>query len=588
MKPNGASAHSLVKLWQILTPDERRRALTLLFLMFIGMLLETLGISLVIPVFHLISRPDFDSAIPGLRPIFIAMGNPRHETIVVVAVIMLVVVYLFKGVFLAFLSWREMRFAFGLQAEISQRLFATYLGQPYTFHLQRNSAELIRNIIGEVAQLIANCILPALVLVAETLVLIGLCVLLLAMEPLGALVVLAVVGIAGWGFHRLSREYLTQWGATRQIHEGLRLQHLQEGLGGAKDVLVLGREQEFLNQYAEHNMRTARVTQLQKTLQQLPRLWLEILAISGLAVLVLVMLAQGRALNLIVPILGLFAAAAFRLLPSANRIISAIQSLRYGMPVIDILHAELQLAPMPNLRESRKTSRFGEALTFHCVSYTYPNAPQPALFELSLRINRGESVGVIGSSGAGKSTLVDILLGLLSPDCGSVRVDGIDIRQNLRQWQDQIGYVPQTIFLSDDSLRRNIAFGVSEKQIDEQAIRRVIHAAQLEALVNTLPQGLDTPVGERGVRLSGGQRQRIGIARALYHDPAVLILDEATSALDVSTEQDVMHAIRALHGSKTIVIVAHRLSTVAHCDRIYHLEHGKLEREGPAESLIGK
>jgi ABC-type multidrug transport system fused ATPase/permease subunit len=315
---------------------------------------------------------------------------------------------------------------------------------------------------------------------------------------------------------------------------------------------------------------------MQSTLQQMPRLWLEVLAVSGLAILVISMLAQNRSLEAVLPTLGLFAAAAFRLMPSVSRILGAVQALRYGMSMIDVLHAELSLKIPETTGKQKPSAPFHSNMELSHVSYTYPAAASAALKDISLLIKRGESVGFIGVSGAGKSTLVDIILGLLTPDQGDVRVDAKDIQQNLRNWQDQIGYVPQSIYLTDDTLRRNIAFGLPDEQIDDAAVKRAIQSAQLVGFVNSLPEGLMTMVGERGIRISGGQRQRIGIARALYHDPAVLLLDEATSSLDTATELGVMQAVKALQGSKTILIVAHRLSTVEHCDSLFKMEDGKL------------
>lgn len=580
-----SNATSTGKVWSLLTPPERRSAAALLALMLIGMALETLGVSLVIPVLTLLTQPDYAEQLPALRPLLAALGDPSHDKLVIGAVLGLVVVYLFKALFLAFLAWRQARFAFGVQAELSQRLFTVYLRQPYTFHLQRNSAELLRNVVGEVNILTNNTIIPSLILLTEVLVLIGLSTLLLMIEPLGTLIVVGVLGVAAGGFHYLTRSRLARWGRARQHHEGLRIQHLQQGLGGAKEVKLLGREREFLERYRIHNLQSARARLLQQALQQLPRLWLELLAVCGLAALVLTMLAQGRALAAVLPTLGVFAAAAFRLMPSANRMMRAVQSLRYGRAVIDTVHSELKIAAPSKKDDKSGLTHFRGRLELDKVSFTYPGSSTPALTGLSLTIQNGETVGFIGASGAGKSTLVDILLGLLTPDVGEVRVDGKDIHTNLRGWQEQVGYVPQSIFLTDDTLRRNVAFGLPNEQIDEAAVWRAIRSAQLEEFVRSLPQGLDTFVGERGIRLSGGQRQRIGISRALYHDPAVLVLDEATSSLDTATERGVMEAVRALHGTKTILIVAHRLSTVGHCDRLYRIEHGKVVREGSPETV---
>lgn len=578
------------KILGILTTEERKRGLVLLCLMIIGMALETLGIGLFIPAISLLMQDDLATRYPVVAPILARLGNPSQQSIIMGAMLILVGIYLIRTIYLAFLAWWQTRFAFSVQRRLSQQLFVTYLSQPYTFHLQRNSAQMINNATGEVGIFTYKTLLPSMLLITESLVLLGVGGLLLVVEPVGAVIVALVLGIASWGFHRATRGRVARWGVARQFHEGKRIQHLQQGLGGVKDVKLLGRESDFLEQYSIHNTRSAHVGERQITLQQIPRLWLELLAVTGMALLIMSMLAQGREMVHIIPTLGLFAIAAFRLMPSMTRILGAVQALRFGMPVINTLRDELSLveSKLPKTNSSDALA-LQQEIRLSDVVYTYAGTAKPALHGLTLSIKKGESVGFIGSSGAGKSTLVDILLGLLQPDAGEVSVDGCDIRRNMRGWQDQIGYVPQSIYLTDDSLRRNVAFGLPAELIDDAAVLRALRAAQLEEFVGGLPEGLDTVVGERGVRLSGGQRQRIGIARALYHDPQVLVLDEATSSLDTNTEHEVMQAVGSLHGSKTIVIVAHRLSTVEHCDRLYRLEHGRVVAEGaPAVMLAAK
>lgn len=570
---------------ELLTPAERKSAVVLSCLMVIGMALETLSVGLLVPVMAILMQDDLAARYPDIGPVLESIGNPTQGKLIAGAMFGLIGIYLVKNLYLAFLAWWQMRFAFGVQAQLSQRLFTIYLRQPYTFHLQRNSAQLIRNVIAEVSVFTSNTLLPGMLLLTECLVLFGIAILLMLVEPLGALIVVLVLGGAAWGFYRGTRTRISRWGKERQHHDGLRLQHLQQGLGGAKDVKLLGRESDFLAQYRIHNTQSARVGRFQSTLLQLPRLWLELLAVTGLALLVLSMLVQGQAMTSIVPTLGLFAAAAFRLMPSVNRVLSAVQSLRYGLPVINSLRKELKLAAPEPTEKIYNNAAFQNEIRLTDISYAYPGAHTLALDGLSIVIRKGESVGFIGTSGSGKSTLVDVILGLLTPSIGRVEVDGQDIERGLRAWQDQIGYVPQSIYLTDDTLRRNVAFGLPSEQIDDAAVVRAIKAAQLEGFVNSLPNGLESVVGERGIRLSGGQRQRIGIARALYHDPAVLVLDEATSALDTSTENEVMRAVLDLQGSKTILIVAHRLSTVEHCDRFYRLERGKVVEDGHPESI---
>ncbi len=576
------------KLWHLLSPEQRRAAMLLLALMLIGMVLETLGIGLVVPTLALMTQGDIASRYPLLAPLLNNLGNPSRERLVIAGMLILVGVYVVKTLFLGFLTWRQMSFAFGVQTNLSQRLLRGYLRLPYAFHLQRNSAQLINTVVTDTNQLTHNGLMSGMIFLTEILVLLGISVLLLAVEPLGALLVVSTLGLAGWGFGRITKDRILRWGEARTFHEEQRIQHLQQALGGVKDVKLLGREDDFLAQYWLHNAGSARVGQRQSTLQGLPRLWLELLAVTGLAGLVMVMIWQEKPLEALLPTLGLFAAAAFRVLPSVGRLLTSIQLLHYAVPVIKNIHRELSLMDEVKVSQHVQILSFKKTLTVDFVRYNYPSAEAQALRGVSLAIPCGASVGIVGGSGAGKSTLVDIILGLLTPVSGAVKVDGIDIQTNLRGWQNQIGYVPQSIFLTDDTLRRNVAFGLPNEQIDNAAVARAIKAAQLDEFVTSLPDGLETIVGERGIRLSGGQRQRIGIARALFHDPPVLVLDEATSSLDTATERGVMDAVRALRGSKTIVIIAHRLSTVEYCDRLFRLERGRIVEEGETAVVLGR
>lgn len=577
----------LTKFGALLSRGERRRGLVLVPLMVLGMALETVCTGLVMPVVALMTQADFTRINPQLGLALQRLDDVGRTEVIVGSVLALVCIYAVKNVFLGYVAWRQARFAYGVQAQVSQRLFSAYLQRPYSFHLYRNSAQLIRNITKEVA-MFTDAMLGGLTVTTEMLVLAGISTLLIAIEPLGTLVAVGLLGSAAWAFYRFARHRLVQWGQRRQNHDGWRLQHLQQGLGAVKEVQLLGREAEFLRQYRQHDLGSAELGARQTTLQQLPRLALELLAIFGLAMLVVALVARGSNPAAIAPTVALFAAAAFRLMPSVNRMLTALQTVRYCLPSINVLYEETRSAETGKESTSAPTRplAFGSELRFVNVGFSYPGSSTPALKRINVRIGKSECVGFVGASGAGKSTVVDLLLGLLKPGSGVVTVDGTDIQANLRGWQGQIGYVPQSIYLTDDSLRRNVAFGLAEGEINDAAVARAIGAAQLEDLLATLPNGMNTSVGERGVRLSGGQRQRIGVARALYHDPAVLVLDEATSALDTATERAIMQTVRALRGRKTIVIVAHRLSTVEHCERLYQLQAGMIVAEGtPAELL---
>jgi ABC-type multidrug transport system fused ATPase/permease subunit len=569
----------------ILDRKQKRDVIVLLALMMIGVILETLGVSLVVPVLALISNPTTVSHHPYFQRILGFSGNIESVGMISAAMGLLVVAYAFKVVFLAFLAWRQAVFIYGLDADLSERLFRGYLFQPYTFHMQRNSALLIRHATGEVSQFTTG-VSAACTLLTELLILTSIAVLLLWTEPLGASVVVFTLGASGIAFHMFARNKIRQWGEGRQFHEVQRLKWLQQGLGGVKDVKVFGREIEFVKEYSTHLNESAKIGRNLNLLQALPRLWLELMAVSGLAMLVVTMLFQNKPTEYLVPTLGLFAAAAFRLMPSVSRLLGGLQTLSFNMPVIDTLYNERIFLIEPNTKINRLTFNFTKTIRLLDVVFYYPQIEVPQLDGINISINKGAVVGIIGSSGAGKSTLIDLLLGLLRPSSGRVLVDELDIQSNLRGWQEKIGYVPQTIYLTDDSIRRNIAFGIAEEEISDEKVKAAIELAQLADFIASIPDGEQTIIGERGVRLSGGQRQRIGIARALYHNPELLILDEASSALDLHTEGEVMQAVLSLRGKKTVMIVAHRLSTVATCDWIYKIEAGRVMAEGPPEQIL--
>lgn len=570
--------HALKKIYSLLLVQERKNVIKLFFLMLVGMLLEALSIGLIIPVMALIMQADSAARYPLVQTIVNFLSNPTQSQLVIGAMLVLVCIYFIKNTFLAFFAWQQTKFTFGLQAQFSQRLFAIYLHQPYTFHLQRNSAQLIRNIQAEVNMLMSNALTPIMLLFAESIMLIGLFSLLLYVEPIGTLLVFAVLGLIIKQSQSATKQHISRWAQARLYHEGIRIKQLQQGLGGIKDVKLLGREDDFLSQYRMHTLKSTKTNQLQATLQQMPRLFLELLAVSSLAIVVISMVLRGQVVANVIPTLALFAAVAFRLMPSISRIIGSVQQLRFGLPVVDMLHQELTLSvPQSDKDNSSKIDfRLTRQLEVKNLTYCYAGSTMAALDNVSLSIKKGELVGFLGESGSGKSTLIDVILGLLPASNGEILVDGQPIQSNLRAWQNQIGYVPQSIYLTDDTIRRNVAFGLADDLIDDVAVTRAVLAAQLKDFIATLPNGINTIVGERGVRLSGGQRQRIGIARALYHNPEVLVLDEATSALDGETESSVMDAVVSLHGKKTILMIAHRVSTLESCDSLYKLENHQL------------
>ncbi len=574
------------KIKQIILPAEQRQMIVLCVFLLFGTVLEIMGVGLVIPAIASMTQPDLATSYPQLEPLLNFLGHPSQVQLIAFGMLTLIGFYLLKTLFLTLIVWKQNKFTYGLQASLSARLFRGYLQQSWAFHLRNNSAGLISNVTNEVNVFISMVLQPFVLLLTEGSVLLGIIVLLVLLEPLGTLVSISLFGGAIFAFQRTVRARTLRWGELRQRHDAFRVKNLHQGLGAVKDVKLLGREKDFIAQYGFHNEGSASVNKKQKIVSEVPRLWIELFAVMALGVLVFVMLFQNKPLDVFMPTLGLFAAAAFRIMPSLTRLLSGVQNFRYGLPVLERLPKEIS-AFQPTPIVSKKVFKPLEtALALESIEYQYFGASTKALSQINLLIKRGMSVGFVGSSGAGKSTLVDVILGLLEPTAGQIKVDGVNIQTNLRAWQNQLGYVPQTIYLTDDTLRRNIAFGLPEEEIDDKSVLRAIKAAQLDEFLETLPEGLETSVGERGIRLSGGQRQRIGIARALYHDPAVLVLDEATSALDTATEKAVMEAVNALHGEKTLLIVAHRVSTVANCDWIYRMEKGKIVDEGSFEHVL--
>jgi ATP-binding cassette, subfamily B, bacterial PglK len=578
----------------IFSAKEQRNALLFLGFLIISMVLEAASIGMIIPMMQVISDPEvFNST--GYIAEFISLFNINsNSSLMTITAIALFLVFFIKNIFLSFVAWFKINFAANLRMNLSNRLFELYLSQPYTFHLQHNSGQLIQNISNEVAIFTGRLLTPLTSLVGEVFVMIGIIILLFLIEPIGTIIIAVILGLVAGMIVFYTRVHVSRWGTERQFHDGKRIQHLQQGLGGIKDVLFLGRENYFFNKYRFHTKKSTNPDIKQTFLQEIPRFWFEMLAILGLCIMIVVLTMQGKNITTLLSTLAVFAAAGFRLMPSVTRILASYQSLRYSMPVLDVLFNEFNSIDL-NLSKSfleknkkKSITEFSNVINLKNISYTYPKTKKPSLQGVSLKILRGECIGIIGTSGSGKSTLVDVILGLLKPNIGEVIVDNKNIFFDKRTWQKQIGYVPQSIFLTDDTLRNNIAFGIPSEKIDDLLIHEAINLAQLRELVDSLPEGLETFVGERGVRLSGGQRQRIGIARALYYNPKVIVFDEATSSLDIKTETQIMKTVHSLHRNKTIIIVAHRLTTVQDCDRLYKLELGKIVAEGNSDEILSQ
>ena len=568
---------------------ERQQKIGLIFifmLMFVGMAFESLGIALILPLLTAVTQPDAIDIYPIVSEISSFVGITTQKQLIVGSLVAIVIVYFVKAVFLLYSGWIKNKFTAGLKVDISQRLFTIYMHQPYVFHLQRNSAQLIRNVTDEVFELVSS-FASAMSMLSELLIILGIGIMLFIVEPLGLVSIISTVVLFGSLFYVLTRGRTLELGKQRQFHEFQVLKHLQQGIGGFKDATILGREENFIQQYVHHTKASAKVNLVKLLLLALPRHMFELLTVIVLSVFIGTLLfILNKEVDSIIPSLGIFVMAAFRIMPSANTIIANMQGLRFSLPVINRIYDEIHLPDRKNNYDEEIQQKLTNNIHVKDVDFQYSKSSDSAIHAVNININDGSIVGFIGPSGAGKSTLINVILGLLKPVKGQVLVNEMDIQNNMRSWQNRIGYVPQSIYLTDDTLKNNVAFGVPEGEIDIQLVNDAISQSQLKEFVEDLPQGIETIVAENGVRLSGGQRQRIGIARALYHHPSVLVLDEATSALDTITESEVMDTIESLHGNKTIIIIAHRMSTLKNCDHIYKLKNGTIIDQGSFDKMV--
>ena len=448
------------------------------------------------------------------------------------------------------------------------------MNQSYSFHLNRNASELFKNIQIEIAGL--SVFLQSLItLFIEGGFTISVLATLIYIEPIGALSIGLFYGLLSISFFQFTKNNLKTWGKKRQDLDSETTKIALEGLGGIKDLLILGKTSFFTEMFSIRNYMKARVNSNHITISQLPRFYLELLSIIGLVSFIVLLLFQGKDTTSLISILGVFVAATFRMIPSLNRIIGGVQSMKYYRPSLDIIYKELKIDTGPGQAALEKIQfNFQNEIKLENIRFSF-NEDRVILKDINLKIKKGQTIGIIGESGSGKSTLIDLIIGLHKPTSGQILIDGVSGFQIDQQWRKKIGYVSQSIYLIDDTIKNNIALGVQENEIIDLRINELLKQVQLEEFISNLKFGVNTKVGERGVQLSGGQRQRIGIARALYHEPDVIILDEATSALDYETEREVMESFKNLIGVKTIIMIAHRMTTLKDCDFIYKIEKGE-------------
>ena len=574
----------------LLTPHEKRRGVLVLVLVVLMALLETAGVASVLPFLAVLSDPQVVETNSVLARLYSLLGFKSVNDFLMALGIAAFGMVIFAAGFRILTIYAMNRFINMRRHSLSERLLETYLRQPYAFFLNRHSGDMAKSILSEVDQVVGYVLLPGFHVIAYSVVALALITLLIVIDPWLAWWVAVAISsmylLAYFGVHGL----LSRIGDDRTAANSERFTAAGEALGGIKAIKLLGREYAYLSRFRPASSRFARHQATANTAAEVPKYVVEAMAVGGILLLALVLMATTDGIGTVLPLLGLYAFAGYKLIPAAQKIYEGFARLRFGAASVEEMYADLhQRASLAEIGGTAQLTLVPvHDIRLDYVSFSYPTAAKSSLREIDLTIPVGTTVGFVGSTGAGKTTLVDIVLGLLQPTEGSLRIDGKPITEsNLRAWQNALGYVPQDIFLTDTSMAENIALGVPPEQIDQVAVLRSARMAQVhEFIMQELPQQYDTLVGERGVRLSGGQRQRIGIARALYHSPAVLVFDEATSALDTLTEQAVMDAVNTLSKQKTIILIAHRLSTVRTCDRIFMLEQGQLVEQGSYEELV--
>ena len=582
---------TLKKLLFLLTPYERKRAGLLLIMMLIMALLDVVGVASILPFMAVLADPSIIETNLILKKLFQAfnvLGVQTNLQFIFALGALVFVVLIISLTFKALTTYAQMRFVLMREYSISKRLMQGYLYQHYSWFLGRNSADLGKSILSEVSQVVGSGIKPFLDLIAQVMVATAIIILLIVFDPKLALIVGFMLGGVYGLFFTIVRRYLNRIGKERLESNFLRFKSINEAFGASKEIKVGGFEKTYVQKFSSAAKNTAQTQASAGLVNLLPRYFLEAVAFGGILLILLYKMYQTNNFSNSLPIVSLYVYAGYRLIPAVQQIYLSFAKLAFVGPSLDNLNEDIKNLKLFNKNQDQGILSLNKTITLKNIYYNYPNASRTALKNINLSIPVKSTVGLIGVTGSGKTTIVDIILGLLEAQKGTLEIDGqVITEKNSRSWQRSIGYVPQHIYLADDTVAANIAFGLEPKDINRESVEKAAKIANLdEFVIEELPKQYETTIGERGVRLSGGQRQRIGIARALYHNPKVLVLDEATSALDNQTEKAVMDAINNLSKNITIILIAHRLSTVKKCDKIFLLEKGQLKNEGTFEELI--
>ena len=578
----------------ILNKEEKLNLFYLFILMIIGMFLETLSVGLVIPLINIILQLDNTSYLFFINSLPIISDNDQFQvsaddtlTIYMIALGGLIFVFGMKFIFLTYLYWKQFGFVFTLQRDISQKMYETYMSLDYSSYLKTNSSKFIKNVNYEVGSFSA-VISQSIQFLIDLLTCIGIVALLLYYQPIGALTIFVSVGIPVYLFYSFTKKRLGIKGKEREFHEDQRIHYIQSGIGAVKDIRVLKREKGFFDLYYIHNSKQASAEHYRSFLASIPKQFLEFFSLIALVFLIFILFNQGTEPASMVAALSVFAAGAFRILPSLSRMMNGLQLIKFYKPSINIIYDESHKFGQRRLSSTDRKMKFQNNILIRNLSFSYQSQSVKTINDISFKINKGEIIGICGKSGSGKSTFINVFLGLLNSTDGKILVDDISIEDNMLEWQNMIGLVSQNIFLVNDSILANITIGIPKNEIDQVKLEKSLKLSSVNELIKTLPDQLETLVGERGIRLSGGQMQRIAIARALYNDPEIIIFDEATNALDGDSEKDILDSIRLLKGKKTIIMISHKIENFLDFDKIYMFENGSIVASGKYSELFNK
>ncbi|MDO4965121.1 MAG: ABC transporter ATP-binding protein [Lachnospiraceae bacterium] len=576
----------LGKIGYIFNKKQKVQSVFLCIGLFIGALFELVGVSLITELVTLVSDPSKIHSNKLLSSVYDEFNMESDRQFFLFIVIVLIIVYIIKNAYLLWINYIQYTFIYNNQLRLSTRLIDCYLKKPYTYHLDKNSAEMVRNVMLD-SERFFQMLLSVFLTLSEILVSALLCIFLLVVDWFITVAVVLILGVFSGLFLLMFKGKAKEYGKINQIYDGKMHQSINQALGAVKDIKILHREKYFANAFMGYGKEKMKAVRNNNMLGQAPKFLIETLCIGGVLLVLVFKIYQGNDLATMIPQLAAFALAAFKLLPSVSKINNYANLIIFLKPSVDLIYRDIKdTEDMVNYEimdanGQKLISERPEAIVIDNVAYRYPHTERDVLKNVSFEIPLDKSIGLMGPSGAGKSTLADVILGILTPTEGKVLYGDMNVHEHPLKWSKKLAYIPQQIFLSDESIRNNVAFGIDDDLIDDEKVFKALKEAQLDTFVKSLPEGLDTMVGERGVRLSGGQRQRIGIARALYDNPEILVLDEATSALDSETETAVMEAIDRLAGSKTLIIIAHRLSTIRNCDYVFKVEDGNISPVDP-------